>query len=296
MKRLYFLAALCALASTTFAQQPTPNDSMSVKKNNDTIRIGNILIIKRRLKTSKNDSTTVMADIDFKKKNNRKSTNYAVFDLGFANWTDNTNYANTGSFVVNKPGANPFSADDLKPRGGKSINVNIWFFMQKYALVKRNINLKYGLGLELNNYHFRSPISFKEGGPVPYSVGGVIANAPFVFRDTITFSKNKLAADYLTVPVMLNFATNRKPGRPILSASFGVSAGYLYSQRNKQISNERGKQKNKGDYNMERFKLSYIGELGLGSVRLYGSYSPKSIFEKSFDLRPYNIGIRFSNW
>jgi hypothetical protein len=47
---------------------------------------------------------------------------------------------------------------------------------------------------------------------------------------------------------------------------------------------------------MERFKFSYITELGLGPVRLYGSYSPKTIFERSLDVKPYNIGLRFSNW
>ncbi len=296
MKKFYFLATLCAIASISFAQQTNPKDTMATKNNNDTIRIGNILIIKRHSKISKGDSTNVIADIELKKKKRHKSINYFVFDLGFANWDDKTNYSTAGNFVINKPGGTAFSASDLKPRSGKSINLNIWIFMQKYSLVKNNVNIKYGLGLELNNYHFRSPVSFKEGGPQPYSVGGIIANAPFVYRDTISFSKNKLAADYLTVPLMLNFATNRTPGKPTLSASFGVSAGYLYSQRNKQRSTERGKQKNKGDYDMERFKLSYIGEIGLGSIRLYGSYSPKSIFERDLDIRPFNIGFRFSNW
>ncbi len=293
MKKIYFLATLCAMATASFAQtEPSKKDTTYNPAYNDTIRIGSILIIKKN-KRAKGDTTTIIADI--KKSNPRKSTNYIIFDFGFANFNDNTNYANAGGYVVNKPGAPAFNAANLKLKGGKSINVNIWLFMQKYSLVKNNVNLKYGFGLELNNYRFRSPISFKENGTIPYS-GGLQTNAPFVFRDSISFSKNKLAADYLTVPLMLNFATTKKPGKANLSASFGVSAGYLYSQRNKQISSERGKEKNKGDYDMERFKLSYIGELGLGPVRLYGSYSPKSIFERSLDIKLFNIGVRFSNW
>lgn len=293
MKRLYFLATLCAIATGTFAQtEPTKKDSTYNPANNDTIRIGSILIIKKN-KTAKGDSGIVITRT--KKTNPRKSTNYVIFDFGFSNFTDNTNYGSTGGYTINKAGTPAFSEADLKLKGGKSININFWFFMQKYSLVKNNVNLKYGLGLELNNYRFRSPISFKENGPIPYS-GGLQTNAPFVFRDSISFSKNKLAADYLTVPLMLNLATTKKPGKPVLSASFGVSAGYLYNQRNKQISKERGKEKNKGEYDMERFKLSYIGEVGLGSVRLYGSYSPRSMFERGLDLKPYNLGIRFSNW
>ena len=293
MKKIYLLVALCALTSVTFAQtEPAKKDTAYNPAYNDTIRIGSILIIKKN-KKAKGDTTTIIADI--KKTNPKKSTNYLIFDLGFANFNDNTNYTSIGGYVVNKPGAPAFNASDLKLKGGKSINVNIWLFMQKYALVKNNVNLKYGLGLELNNYRFRSPISFKENGTVPYS-GGQQTNAPFVFRDSISFSKNKLAADYLTVPLMLNFVTTKKPGKANLSASFGISAGYLYSQRNKQISDARGKQKNKGEYDLERFKISYIGEIGLGPVRLYGSYSPKTIFERSLDVKPFNIGVRFSNW
>jgi len=293
MKKIYFLAMLCCLTSATFAQtEPAKKDSAYNPAYNDTIRIGSILIIKKN-KKAKGDTTTIIAEI--KKSNPRKSTNYLIFDLGFANFNDNTNYANAGGYVVNKTGAPAFNASDLKLKGGKSININIWLFMQKYALVKNNVSLIYGLGMELNNYSFRSPISFKENGTIPYS-GGQQTNAPFVFRDSISFSKNKLAADYVTVPLMLNFATTKKSGKLILSASFGISAGYLYSQRNKQISNERGKEKNKGEYDMEKFKISYIGDIGLGPVRLYGSYSPKTIFERGLDLKPFNIGVRFSKW
>lgn len=294
MKNIYLLAALAAMTTAGYAQTETPKDTTYNSKYNDTIRIGSILIIKKN-KKAKGDTTNVTADYSPRKRNSKISTNYFIFDFGFANWDDQTNYAAAGNYLVNRPGFPAIDKADLKLKGGKSINVNVWLFMQKVALVKNNVNLKYGLGLELNNYRFRSPISFKENGVVPYTAG-VQTNAPFIFRDSISFSKNKLAADYLTVPLMLNFATNHKPGKPAFSASFGVSAGYLYSQRNKQISDERGKEKNKGDYDMERFKLSYIAELGLGPVRFYGSYSPKSIFERSLDVKPYNIGIRFSNW
>ena len=293
MKKIYLLATLCALTSITFAQtEPAKKDSAYNPAYNDTIRIGSILIIKKN-KKAKGDTTKIIAEV--KKTNSKKSTNYLIFDVGFANFNDNTNYAMAGGYVVNKPGAPAFNASDLKLKGGKSININIWLFMQKYTLVKNNVNLIYGLGMELNNYRFRSPISFKENGTIPYS-GGQQTNAPFVFRDSISFSKNKLAADYVTVPLMLNFSTTKKPGKANISASFGISAGYLYSQRNKQISNERGREKNKGEYDLEKFKISYIGDIGLGPVRLYGSYSPKTIFERSLDVKPFNVGLRFSSW
>jgi hypothetical protein len=167
--------------------------------------------------------------------------------------------------------------------------------MQRLNLIKHYVNLKYGIGIEMNNYRFKSAVSFKEAGVNPYNTAQNI-NHPFIFRDSISFSKNKLAADYATVPFMLNLRTNPNNSSKGLSLSAGVSVGYLYSTRNKQKSGERGKHKNTGDYDVEKWKFSYIGELGLGSVRLYGSYTPKSIFENGLNMMPYSIGIRLSNW
>lgn len=296
MKRHYFLTAFfCAMATIAFAQKPSTNDSAEIKKHNDTIRIGSILIIKKHKKANSDSSVSIISENVNTPKKHKQSTNYFVIDLGFGNWDDQTNYANTGGYAFSKPGSPAFSADDMKLSAGKSANVNIWLFIQKLPIIKRNVNLKYGLGIEYDNYSFRSPVSLKEGGTVPYNVAGIITNSPFVFRDSISFSKNKLNLKYITVPLMLNFATTKQKSKPSISASFGVSAGYLIRQRNKQNSNERGRQKNQGDYDLQRFKLSYIAELGLGHIKLYGSYSPKSIFDKGLDIRPYSLGIRFSN-
>ena len=293
MKRLTILLAGIVFCTTASAQ----TDSTVQGKRSDTMRIGNIIIIKRGKRSSTDSSVNIsMGRYTSSRKKSRVSTNWGIVDLGFSNYTDKTDYGNTGGYLVNRPGSPAFSKDDFKVKAGKSINVNIWFFMQRLSLIKQNVNLKYGLGLELNNYRYKSgsAISYREGGAVPYS-GGLQTNAPFIFRDSISFSKNKLAADYLTVPLMINFATNNYSNKRGVSVSFGVSAGYLYSQRNKQKSEERGKEKNKGDYNLERFKLSYIGELGLGPVKLYASYAPKSMYENGLDMRPFNFGFRLSN-
>jgi len=280
------------LAITSAAQ----TDSVQVQRKEDTIRIGGMIILKKGNPDEKKRVTVTVGNRYKQKRNSNISTAGFVLDLGFNNWVDKTNYpvATSDGYLVNRPGAPDLSDNDLKLKTVKSVNVNIWFFMQRLNLIKHYVNLKYGFGLELNNYRFKSAVSLSEGGNNPYTLQNI--NHPFMFRDSISFSKNKLAADYATVPFMLNFVTNPNQANKGLSVSAGVSVGYLYSSRNKQKSSERGKDKNHGDYDLEKWKFSYIGELGLGPVHLYGSYSPNSIFEKGLNLMPYTVGIRFSNW
>ena len=291
MKQLFtFLAAVIICSSATAQTDSTK------KQKTDTIRIGAIIIVKNgKNKTDKEVNITMGRKNKERKQNANVSTNWWIVDLGFANYTDNTNYSNTGTYLVNKPGAPALNANDFKLRAGKSVNLNVWFFMQRLNLIKHYVNLKYGVGVELNNYRYKSAITYKEGGVIPYS-GGMQTNAAFIFRDSVAFTKNKLAADYVTVPLMLNFNSNPSSRKKGISISAGVSAGYLYGQRNKQKSSEGGKDKNRGDYDLNRFKLSYVAELGLGSIRFYGSYSPQSFYDRSLDMKPYTFGLRFSNW
>ncbi|MEJ7627664.1 MAG: outer membrane beta-barrel protein [Ferruginibacter sp.] len=298
MKKITLLIAILFYCVYAIAQV---DSTIVSSKKSDTIRIGNILIIKKGGKKNKDnasDSTdNQMVTVNNQGKNNsRITTNWWIVDLGFANYSDQTDYTNTGSYLVNNPatGVPAISSSDFKLKAGKSVNVNIWFFMQKINLIKQNVSIKYGLGLELNNYRYKSGITYKESGMLPY--GGPQTNMPFVFRqDSIAFSKNKLAADYLTIPIMLNFASTPSDNKKGITLSAGVSAGYLYSQRNKQKSDAFGEQKNKGEYDLEKFKISYIAELGLGPIRLYGSYSTKSMYERGLDIRPYTFGFRISN-
>ena len=69
-----------------------------------------------------------------KKKKSNVTTDWFIFDLGFANFRDQTNYAAFSNNSYNKNGVNQNS---LSLINGKSSNVNIWFFMQKFNIAKR---------------------------------------------------------------------------------------------------------------------------------------------------------------
>ena len=279
MKRNLFLLAGMCFALSGLAQTD------STKKDGDTIRVGNILILKDK-KDAKSDDHDEDDDDDAVHVHRRKpykpsklSTNWGIVDLGISQFNDKTNYAQAISQGDLGAGANE---DWFDLRNGKSINVNIWFFMQRLSLINHYVNLKYGLGLELNNYRYSENIKYQKDA------------SPLVVMDNVNYKKNKLAADYLTLPMMLNFnlTPNRRHG---FGFSVGASAGYLYASRQKTVSNDFGKKKDKDNFDLRKWKVSYIGELSLGIVKLYGSYATQSMFENGIDHTPYNVGIRLSN-
>jgi hypothetical protein len=287
MKRIVSMVAMVCIALSSTAQST---------QETDTIKVGNFVIIKKKgsdessAGTSRNNRENYNLLRVERRPAKRKnlSTNWWILDLGFANMRDNTNYgfAQAGSyFRTMRPQDGPVNENSYRLNRGKSSNVNLWFFMQKLNISKNVLNLKYGLGLEMYNFRYDSRISYNNDP------------APYVFNDSIGFTKNKLYAGYLTVPFMINInATPDK--RKGFSFSAGVSAGYLISSSNKQISAERGKQKEKADFYMEPFRLAAIGEVGLGPVRLYGSYSLNKMQKDITRVEqfPYSIGVRLSTW
>lgn len=272
-----------------------------VSINDDTIKVGRIKIVNKKeggTSVGQNNWESLL-DGDFKKTNisierspkklKPITTNWWIFDLGFANLVDHTAplmyypyYALPyQSMLPSGP-----NSTNLKLNNAKSSNVNIWIVQQKASLYNHYWNLKYGVGIEMYNFRFEQPISF--------------SNTPgnYVFFDNVNFSKNKLFVEYLTVPIQLNYQSNPENNKSFY-ASLGLSAGYLLQSHTKQISEERGKRKMNGNFNLSNTKLATIGELGIGSLRLYGSYSLTNLFDKnlsSFDMAPFAIGVRFSKF
>lgn len=303
MKRLIITTMILWLGISTFAQQSNSNTkgadttlkplTDTTSQRSDTIRVGNFVIIKRGKSGEGNNdkgrtfTVTIRShsheyDTVVVKRRQTFSTNWFIFDLGFANYNDKTNYgAVTGDPYLNiNPSGKPFVKSDLKLIT-KSSNVNIWVIMQKLNIASRVVNLKYGLGLEMFNFRYDNNISYHK-------------TPAYIFRDSVNFSKDKLYTAYATVPMMLNI--NPFPDKKRISFSVGVSAGYLIGSHTKQVSSERGKTKVRGDFDLNQWRFAYVGELALGPVRLFGSYSINPLHQHTLMQYPYSVGIRFSNW
>ncbi|MEY3920381.1 MAG: hypothetical protein RL634_142 [Bacteroidota bacterium] len=278
------------------------SDSLtSIKSDRDTIRVTSDVIIigngldkgLEKIRTGAENLKDAFTDLNLKivvnKQPKKYSTNWFVWDLGFAGYDDQTNYssASTQKYLAPVMGTNfpmpiPLSKNDFALRTTRVSNFNLWFFIQRMSLIKQVVNLKYGLGIESNNYYFKSGIKYEDLGI-----------ETLVSRTLGEVHKNKLVANYLTAPLMLNINTNPSSRKNGFQISAGLSGGFLINAWQKmRIEGERSKVKS--DYNLSPFKLSYIGELGLGKVRLYGSYAPKAMHQYGVNQKPYTVGVRFS--
>ena len=267
--------------------------------NEDTFRLGRLQIIKSQDSNYKKDWGSMIEEGDFDNTNftikrvpkilKNIETNWFIFDLGFSNFVDKSP---TLYWLAANPNSLPYgpgplmSPENFTLNNKKSTNVNVWVVSQKLNLYQHKINLKYGLGLEMFNFRFDKSISFRED---------IASNVKY---DVVSFTKNKLLVKYLTVPVQINFTPNPTNGKAFY-ASMGLSVGYLWNAKNKQISGERGKENFRGNFNLNDWRFATIGEIGVGVVRLYGSFANNNLFNKNqsfLDMHPFAVGLRFSRF
>ncbi|HXO75669.1 MAG TPA: hypothetical protein VN824_10550, partial [Puia sp.] len=114
---------------TTGASQLTSQKGSADQR--DTLRVGNLLIVRSGSQEHGQRNFHVRHHhSDYEPRN--ISTNWGILDLGFANYNDRTNYASVSAQQF-APGA---TKDWFKLRTGKSVDVNIWIFMQRINLIK----------------------------------------------------------------------------------------------------------------------------------------------------------------
>ena len=285
MKRILTLsitlcATVMAFAQDTTGKQSNQPDTTKQSNQPDTIKVGGMIIVRKdggHNEVWHSEHNHYTGSHKYYHPSNL-TTNWVILDIGFSNYNDQTNYSSqeAQSFAPSS------TKDNFNLKTWSSRNINIWLFMQRLNLIQHVVNLKYGFGLELNNYFYDDHRVHIYKNPTVIMIDSAYAH----------LDKNKLAADYLTVPLMLNFNFTPHEERGF-GISLGMSAGFLYSSRQK-IKDNGDVSKTHGDFNLSEWKLSYIGELLLGPVKLYGSYATKSMWSKGLDQTPYTVGIRLS--
>lgn len=216
---------------------------------------------------------------------------FGMVDLGLNSLQDKTDYSNLSAGAeqfLNVPAE--FQNEQLfNLRGGKSWNVNVYPVMASVRFGGKDNSIQKaffstGVMLQMYNFRFTRPVTY------------VNEVTPEVYLDTVqTITKNKLGFTYLSIPLMFTFKT-KVAEKVTFVYGFGVTGGYRLASWMKQVSNERGKQKNHDQFNFNDFNGCLTAEFGLENYfRLYASYQLTPLHEDYLTQHPFSIGIRFSS-
>ncbi len=183
----------------------------------------------------------------------------------------------------------------LELNSGKSINVNVNIFYHDFPLYKRYLMFTTGAGLTLNNYRF------SDNRTLIADTNRVLASYDYDNNgNQIKYEKNKLAVNYVTVPLLLQWNSREK-----FDNSFHIAAGLLLSYKfNSHLKlvykedGDREKTKRQDEFNIEPFRYDLTLRLGYEYYTLYASYAMNSLFKdgKGPELHPFQVGVNLFGW
>jgi hypothetical protein len=275
--RLVATIAGLLIAHTIFAQE----DSSKVKKDHS----HDVFVISNKgMHFKSGDSATKAAD-SIKRENRIFSMSYALFDLGINLQMDNTNYADPSVKAFLNVPANRQNKNIFDQNNAKSINVDIYPWMVKFKALKthgQKIFISTGLGLQIYNFRYENPVTYTR-------------NPASLTLDTLpSFKKDKLAIEYLSVPLMFTFKT-RLGDDTWLVYGVGLTEGLRIGSWTKQVSGQRGKVKVHDSFGLADYNTCLSAEIGIeGVFRVYATYQVASIFANGIDQHPLSIGLRFN--
>lgn len=259
------------MAATVLSLSANAQDGEKKEKKTTTIKIGS-------------DGITVNDKKVEEKPEKNFDISVGMVDIGINSIIDNTNYNSAAAKAFLQVPQNLQNENLFSMRTGKSWNVNVYPLMAKIRLQngkKQKIYLSTGIGLQMYNFRYTKNISYKN------------ETVPMVVMDSIGFSKNKIGLTYLSVPLQFTFKT-KLAEKAWLVYGVGVTGGYRIASWNKQISAERGKQKNRDEFNFNDFNACVTGEIGLDDYfRIFASYQVTPLHSTGLDQRPFTIGLRF---
>lgn len=227
--------------------------------------------------------------------------NLIVDDHGNVKWERNRTHKFNGHWAGVELGVNGYVTnnfntdikgqyDFLNLKYEKSIEVNINFFEQNFNLIDDKFGVLTGLGLRWNNYRFADNIILDSDAP---TIEGYADNSH-------DWRKSKLVANYLTLPVLFEYQTNRFSRRNSFHVATGMVMGWRYATHTKMLYFDNGRQKPKqrDSFHLRPFRYDATLRAGWGIINLYATYSLNSLFKEGRgpELYPFSIGITLANF
>jgi hypothetical protein len=285
MKQSFVTLCLLAAAMASKAQTPSTDtpERVSIEVRTDGVSV------------SKGDHDYVGKRKKNKKNKAGKTDGTLGLDIGLVNFQapQKAGFAGVqsmGSPNVDGGAGNPNS---LRLNTAKSIHLSLTPILYSLHLDKKaSVNIITGLGCNWYNLRYDNDIRMSNGtSPLTDSLFPGSNFELQYYPNGTTVDKSKMAAAYVTAPLMLQLKPKVGSSRLVFGA--GISAGYLL----------KGWYKVKNNGNSERFtqtlafnpwQLNAIGEFGIDDkIRFYGSYALNNLYKAPLDQRTFTVGIRF---
>lgn len=175
---------------------------------------------------------------------------------------------------------------DNKIWSSRTWNLNL--FDYSLNIVKRHILLTTGIGFEFRNFSFKKDFDLLPSGE---NIEPVLTN--------IDYTKNKLRANYIQVPLLLEINTSPKPKKGLYLGA-GVIGGYkMYSVMMQEYEvNGREEEKvihDQNGFNLNDIQLQGTLRLGIGKLTFFGNFDLLPVFENSIvgeNLANVNFGVQ----
>jgi hypothetical protein len=262
MKKLLYSAAFL-LSATSFAQEEP-------KKDTTRINLGKTELIIIDHSLDEIDTIDAAPD-EFEKKN--FEAHWAGVDMGFSVLMNDQFKSSFNS--------NPYWEND--PARSMTWNLNV--LEHKFNIAHEYFGITTGLGFSFTQVAFSDNYLLNNS-----------SDSLFAVIDTINdYSKNKLKATYLTVPILFEFCTNADEDKSFYLAA-GVVGGVRLTSRIKRNGEYDGKEFQeiqKGVFGLNAFKLEGTVRLGYGSWGAFANYSFLPLFDtaKTVEIYPLTFGL-----
>jgi hypothetical protein len=195
---------------------------------------------------------------------------FSRLDIGFSKLIDN------GSFSLSP------NNEFLDYQAGKTSHVSFDVFQFGYRF-NPNFKVYVAGGFDWTLIRLRKDITMQRNTP----------NLSYT-NETIHFDKNRFSSSYLHLP--LNFELRTKPndkGKRVYLV-FGPEIGFLLNGKVKQISEERGKEKLKDDYNFAPFRYGGTMRFGYESLGVFVKYYANDMFTTTQQNGLNNMAFGFT--
>ena len=177
--------------------------------------------------------------------------------------------------------------DYMDQRLGRSINIGIYLINIKMGFRKseKPQNFGFSTGIKWNIVHYSLEKDY-----------AVKRNAER-FQDGINYEvpelkHNRLKANYLQVPLLLEYNSNPKKPAKSLNIAAGLAFQLLLNSNYKYKTTEGEKTKTKGDFNLSKFGTLAEVRFGYGPLNFYVQYGGRLFQDLAGpELRPINIGV-----